>query len=382
VVVGATPAELIDRGFRQVGKDFPVFLHPETQEEYALARTERKVAPGYKGFTFDTSASVTLEEDLKRRDLTINAMAEDAEGRVIDPYGGRADLEAGLLRHVSPAFAEDPVRILRVGRFAARFGFCVAEETRALMRAMVAGGEVEALVPERVWTELERALCEPRPRLFFEVLRDCAALEVLFPEIERLFGVPQPVLHHPEVDTGLHVLMVLDQAARLSTDPRVRFAALTHDLGKGLTPEEEWPRHLGHEARSAALIEALCTRYRAPADYRDLAVLVARYHTRCHQAERLRPGTLLETLEALDAFRRPERLESFLSACEADARGRTGLEDRAYPPADRLRAAFEAARAVDAGAIAQSGRSGEEIRQVLRQRRIEAIAKETIGVAP
>ncbi len=375
VVVGATPEDLIGLGFRPVGKDFPVFLHPESHEEYALARTERKVAPGYKGFTFDTGVGVTLEDDLRRRDLTINAMARDAEGRLIDPYGGRADLEAGVLRHVSPAFAEDPVRILRVARFAARFGFHVAEDTRALMRSMVAAGEVRALVPERVWAELERALAEPRPRLFIEVLRDCGALEALFPEIERLFGVPQPAVHHPEVDTGVHLLMVMDQAARLTLDPRVRFAALVHDLGKGLTPREQWPRHPGHEERSVALIDGLCARYRAPADYRALAVLVARYHSRCHRADQLRPATLLETLEALDAFRRPERLEAFLAACEADARGRTGLEDRPYPQAMRLRAAFEAAQAVDARPLAEGGRPGNEIRELLRKQRLEAIAQ-------
>jgi len=376
VVVGATPEAMRAQGFTQVGKDFPVFLHPETHEEYALARTERNTAPGYHGFEVHASPDVTLADDLQRRDLTINALAEDAQGQLIDYYGGRQDLEDRLLRHISPAFAEDPVRILRVARFAARLaadGFRVADETRQLMRDMVASGEVDALVPERVWQELVRALGEATPSRFIEVLRDCGALAVLFPEINRLFGIPQPERYHPEIDTGVHTLMVLDQAARLSEEPLVRFAALTHDLGKGLTPREQWPGHRGHEARSAELVDALCDRYKAPNDFRALARLAARYHMRCHKAFELRPATLLETLEATDAFRRPERLERLLLACEADYRGREGLEDRPYPQAELMRRAYEAAAAVEARPLAEQGLNGQAIREALTRQRIEAI---------
>ncbi|MDE2089067.1 MAG: multifunctional CCA addition/repair protein [Gammaproteobacteria bacterium] len=378
VVVGATPAEMLARGYKQVGKDFPVFLHPETHEEYALARTERKTAPGYKGFAVHAAPDVTLEQDLERRDLTINAMAETLDGRVIDPFDGRRDLEARRLRHVSPAFVEDPVRILRVARFAARlarWNFTVADETLALMKRMVDNGEVDALVPERVWQELVRALGEDHPARFFEVLRACGALARLFPEIERLFGVPQPPRHHPEVDTGVHTLMVLEQAARLSPDPCVRFAALTHDLGKGETPAGEWPHHHGHEQRSVRLVQALCRRLRAPNDYRDLAVLTARYHGHCHRAAELRPSTLLDTLQALDAFRRPQRFEQFLLTCEADARGRTGREDVPYPQADWLRAARQAAVAVNAAALADGGLRGEALARELRRRRLDAVRR-------
>ncbi len=374
VVVGATPEELIARAYRPIGRDFPVFLHPETHEEYALARTERKTAPGYQGFVFRSSPEVTLEDDLRRRDLTINAMAEDQEGRLIDPYGGRADLAAGILRHVSPAFVEDPVRLLRIARFAARLGFRVADETLALLREMVAAGEIDALVPERVFAELERALREPEPRRFFEVLRACGALDVLFPELARLWGVPQPARYHPEIDTGLHTLLVLDQATRLSPDPRVRFAALVHDLGKGTTPSEQWPSHRGHEERSVASIHALCDRYRVPNDYRDLAVAVARYHGHCHRALELRPGTVYKTLAALDVLRRPERLDGFLRACEADARGRAGLADRPYPQAEFLRRASSAARAVGTEPLLERGLSGEALGRELERLRIEAIA--------
>jgi tRNA nucleotidyltransferase (CCA-adding enzyme) len=373
VVVGATPEEMRARGYRQVGRDFPVFLHPETGEEYALARTERKTGPGYTGFVFHASPEVTLAEDLRRRDVTINAMAMDAAGRLIDPHGGQEDLRQGVLRHVSPAFAEDPVRILRVARFAARYGFTVAPETEALLAAMVASGEVDALVPERVWTELERALGERLPVRFFEVLRGCGALARLFPEVDALFGVPQPPEHHPEVDTGVHAMRVLEQAARLSADPRVRFAALVHDLGKGTTPPELWPRHLGHEERGVALVEGLCARYRAPRDYREIGVLTARHHGRCHRALELRPGTLLELLEAADAFRRPERFERFLLACEADFRGRPGYEGRPYPQAERLRAARAAAAAVEARPLAARGLAGLALAQELRRLRIAAV---------
>ncbi|MFQ5995552.1 MAG: multifunctional CCA addition/repair protein [Acidiferrobacterales bacterium] len=380
VVVGATPEEMVDRGFKPVGSDFPVFLHPETKEEYALARTERKTGKGYKGFKVYAAPNVALEDDLRRRDLTINAMAEAADGTLIDPFGGADDLRDGVLRHVSTAFTEDPVRILRVGRFAARYAqrnFEVAERTIALMRQMVDAGEVDHLVAERVWVETERALSEQRPRRFFEVLRECGALGRVFPELDALFGVPQPPTEHPEIDTGVHTMMVLDQATRLSTNSRTRFAALVHDLGKGVTPKEEWPGHVGHEVRGVDLVKQLCGRYRVPNDYRDLAVLVTRYHLVCHRAAELRAGTLLKTLEALDLFRRPERLELFLIACEADARGRTGLEEKDYPQAGIFRQAFAAADAVDAEQIAAENkkRDGAAIGNKLRQERIAAIKK-------
>jgi tRNA nucleotidyltransferase (CCA-adding enzyme) len=376
VVVGATPAQMLALGFRPVGKDFPVFLHPETGEEYALARTERKTAPGYHGFEFHADPSVTLEQDLKRRDLTINAMAEAPDGAIIDPFGGRDDLAAGRLRHVSPAFAEDPVRILRVARYAARYaqwGFHVAHDTNALMRQMVESGEVDALVAERVWQELSRALGEATPARFFEVLRGCGALARIFPELEQLFGVPQPKQHHPEEDTGVHTLLVLTQAARLSTDPRVRFAALVHDLGKGTTPREEWPRHIAHEHRGVALVEQLCARLRVPTDYRDLALLVTRYHGVYHRAAELRAATLLDTLEHLDAFRRPERLEPFLLACEADSRGRPGFEDLPLEQPDIFRRAFRTAAAMTAKDVVAAGYSGKAVGDELRRRRIAAI---------
>ena len=378
VVVGATPEEMVRLGFRPVGADFPVFLHPQSKEEYALARTERKSGRGYKGFTVYAAPDVPLEDDLRRRDLTINAMAEDEQGNLIDPFGGARDLRDGILRHVSPAFAEDPVRILRVARFAARYaarGFRVAPETIGLMRDIVQAGEVDYLVPERIWAEFERALAEDRPSRFFEVLRDCGALARLFPEIELLFGVPQPERYHPEVDTGLHSLLVLDQAARLSPDARVRFAALMHDMGKGSSPSQDWPRHLGHEERGAEQIMAFCQRLRAPNDYRDLAVLAARFHARCHRLDELRPGTVLQTLEALDAFRRPERVEQFVLACEADFRGRPGYEERSYPQAERFARAFAAARAVDQAEAAAKGGSGEDIALRIREQRIAAIKR-------
>lgn len=376
VVVGATPEQLQAQGYTPVGRDFPVFLHPETHEEYALARTERKTAPGYHGFAFHSTPDVTLAADLARRDLTINAMAQAVDGTLIDPYGGQADLEQRLLRHVSPAFAEDPVRILRLARFAARFaplGFTVAPATQTLMRDMVQAGEVDALVPERVWQELAKALAEPTPAMFFRVLRDCGALGVLFPELEALFGVPQPAVHHPEIDTGVHTLMVVDQAARLSEDPVVRFAALVHDLGKGLTPPAKWPSHPGHEAAGVALVDGLCDRLKVPNDMRELGRLTSRYHLHCHRVESLRPRTILDTLGALDAFRRPQRFEQFLLACEADYRGRAGLEQRPYPQAQLLRRAYAAAAAVAGGALAAQGLRGPEIGAALRRQRLAAI---------
>jgi tRNA nucleotidyltransferase (CCA-adding enzyme) len=372
VVVGASPEDMIRLGFRPVGRDFPVFLHPETGEEYALARTERKTARGYRGFVVHAAPEVTLEEDLQRRDLTINAMAEDEDGSLIDPHGGQADLRAGLLRHVSAAFAEDPVRILRVARFAARFGdFRVAPETLALMRAMVDAGEVDALVPERVWQELARGLMEATPSRMFLSLRACGALARLLPELDRLFGVPQPEKHHPEVDTGVHVMAVLDEAARGGLSLAARWAALLHDLGKGATPPELWPSHHGHEARGVGLVRAVSERLKAPAECRDLAILVARDHGNAHRALELRPATLVELCERLDAFRRPQRFEEFLAACAADFRGRAGHAERPYAQADHLREALRAARAVDAGAIAAS--AGKDIPGAIHAARVAAV---------
>ena len=374
VVVGATPADMQARGFKLVGADFPVFLHPQTKCEYALARTERKTAPGYKGFSVHAAPDVTLEQDLARRDLTINAMAETEGGELIDPYGGARDLKAGVLRHVSPAFVEDPLRVLRVARFAARFGFSVADETLALMRTLVDAGEIAHLVAERVWSEMERALGEQRPWVFFEVLRECGAHAVLLPEIEALFGVPQPAAHHPEIDSGVHTLMALQQAARLSRDTRVRFAVLVHDLGKGTTPSAEWPRHIGHEERGVKIIKNFCQRLRVPTEYRELAEAVSRYHLHCHRALELRAETVLKTLEGINAFRRPERVEWFLLACEADARGRKGLEDRAYPQAELFRRAYAAAREVGVE-VANADAKGAEIGAQIHAHRLQAITQ-------
>jgi tRNA nucleotidyltransferase (CCA-adding enzyme) len=377
VVVGGTPDELTALGYRPVGKDFPVFLHPTTGEQYALARTERKTGPGYYGFETRFSPDVTLAEDLARRDLTINAMAMDDDGTLVDPHGGLKDLEARVLRHVSPAFVEDPLRVLRVARFAARFaplGFSVAPETMALMHRIVSGGELAALVAERVWAETERALGEDRPAVYFEVLRDCGALAAVFPEIAALDGVPQPEKWHPEIDTGLHTMQVLEVASSLSRDTTVRFAALVHDVGKGLTPREDWPRHLGHEESGARLIESLCARLRVPNEHRDLAVLVARHHAKVHRAAELRPGTLLELLEATDAFRRASRFECLLLACEADARGRgPELRSRPYPQAQLLRRAREAAARVRLDPDVIAGDPGPVIAERLHAARIGAI---------
>lgn len=377
VVVGATPDDMLARGFRQVGKDFPVFLHPDTGEEYALARTERKSGKGYYGFEVYAAPDVTLTADLERRDLTINAIAQAPDGERIDPYGGRADLEARVLRHVSAAFEEDPLRVLRVARFAARFaalGFAVADETLDLMRRMVASGELDTLTPERVWRETRRALETERPDIYFRLLRECGALAVVFPEIDALFGVPQPPKHHPEIDTGVHILMVLRQAVRLTDDLPVRFAALVHDLGKADTPADVLPSHHGHEARGAKHVDALCRRLRIPNELRELGVLVARYHLHCHRADQLRPETLLKLLEDADAFRRPARFEQFLLACEADARGRKGLEDRPYPQPDYLRGALKVAGAIEGRQLADEGYAGAELGRRLRELRRAAIA--------
>ena len=370
-VVGARGEELEALGYQRVGKDFPVFLHPETKEEYALARTERKTAPGYHGFEFDCSPDVTIEQDLERRDLTINALAQDENGTLIDPWGGLADIQNRVLRHVSDAFAEDPVRVLRVARFAARFhhlGFTIADETMQLMRRMVEDGEVDALVTDRVWKETELALVGRDARVFIETLRACGALRVLYPEVDALFGVPQPEKWHPEIDTGLHVMMVLDQAEKLSAELDVRFAALVHDLGKGNTPQSKLPSHPGHELRGCKLIRRLAERLPVPNACRDLGLMVSEFHTHVHRAFELRPKTILKVLEKTDAFRRPDRFERFLLTCEADARGRAGLEDRDYPQADLFRGAFAAATSIDAGAIAGANEGGRIPRAIRRER--------------
>jgi tRNA nucleotidyltransferase (CCA-adding enzyme) len=378
VVVGATPQDLLAQGYRAVGKDFPVFLHPDSSEEYALARTERKSGHGYAGFSFDTGSAVTLEDDLRRRDLTINAMAEDADGRLVDPFNGAADLHARVLRHVSPAFIEDPVRLLRVARFAARYaplGFTVAPETLALMREMVVNGEVDHLVAERVWAETRKALAEPQPSAFLRVLRDSGALARLFPEIDALYGVPQRPEFHPEVDTGVHTEMVVDMAARLAPgDALVGWCALVHDLGKALTPTDQLPRHVGHESGGVAPIRALAARYRPPVEYAELAVLCCRLHLNAHRAFELRPVTILELFEQLDGFRKKERVEKFLLVCSADKRGRLGLNDAPYPQADWLREAFAVAARIDARRFVERGLQGAAIGEAVRRERIAAIA--------
>ena len=377
VVVGALPEDLLALGYKPVGKDFPVFLHPHTAEEYALARTERKSGHGYHGFVFQADATVTLEQDLARRDLTINAIAADTEGALTDPFGGVRDIESRVLRHVSPAFLEDPVRVLRVARFAARFaplGFTVAPETMALMRQMVREGEVDHLVPERVWAETRKALGEAQPSAFVRVLRECGALAVLFPELDALYGVPQRAEFHPEIDCGVHLELVLDQAAQLAPgDDLVGFCALVHDLGKALTPVDELPRHIGHEQRGVAPLRALAARLKVPTEHAALAELVCREHLNAHRALELKPATVLKLLSALDALRRPARLDKFLTACLADRRGRLGHEDDAYPQADYLRAA-RAAAAVDAAPFVAAGLTGPAIGQAMQTARIAAIA--------
>lgn len=384
VVVGASAEELAAQGYRRVGKDFPVFLHPSTGEEYALARTERKTAPGYTGFEFDAAPTVTLEDDLKRRDLTINAIARADDGEIVDPWSGRADLAARVLRHVSPAFREDPLRVLRVARFAARFaplGFTIAAETLGLMKEIVAAGEMEALRPERVWQETVKALSTERPDVYFETLRACGALQRIFPEVEALFGIPQPAQWHPEIDTGVHTLMALRMAAQLSRSETVRFAVLVHDLGKATTPKDLLPRHHGHEQRSELLIARLCERMPVPNRFRDLARLVALHHGTVHRAAELRPQTIFRLITAADGLRQPERFDEMLIACEADARGRKGLEDRSYPQRDRLRTALRAAKSVDAAKVkAQRGLDGEALGKALNDERLHAI-KAVLGAS-
>ncbi|AVU78066.1 MULTISPECIES: multifunctional CCA addition/repair protein [Pseudomonas] len=376
VVVGATAEDMLAKGFRPVGADFPVFLDPKTGEEYALARTERKSGRGYGGFVFHASPEVTLEEDLIRRDLTINAMAEDDHGNLTDPYHGQRDLKARLLRHVSPAFAEDPLRVLRVARFAARYaplGFKVADETLELMRQLSDSGELQALTAERSWKEISRALMEKQPQVFIQVLRDCTALKVLMPEVDALFGVPQPEAHHPEIDTGVHTLSVLEQAALHEQPLTVRWACLLHDLGKGLTPAHEWPRHIAHEHTGLKLIKAVNERFKAPRDCQELALLVGQYHTHGHRALELKASTLLELLQSFDVYRRPQRFEEFIAACEMDARGRKGLESRSYPQADYLRGAAAAARGVAVQPLLEKGFKGPELGEAIKRERLRAL---------
>ncbi len=386
VVVGGTPQQLVDAGYLPVGKDFPVFLHPDTREEYALARTERKTAPGYRGFTVHADPGVTLEEDLARRDLTINAIARDGDGRLVDPFDGQRDLRDRVLRHVTGAFREDPVRILRLARFAARFtDFSVAPATMALMREMVADGEVDALVAERVWQELARGLMEDRPSRMFEVLRECGALARLLPEVDRLWGVPQRPEYHPEVDTGVHLMMVLDMGARLQAPLVVRFACLAHDLGKGTTPADVLPRHIGHEERSARLLKGLAERLRVPTDCRELGDVVAREHGNIHRSGEFGAAALVRLLERCDAIRKPGRFEEILLACECDARGRGGQEDAAYPQRPRLRVALQAAQSVDTAEVSRralaAGAQGQRIGEWIHAARIEAVAAAGIGAA-
>ena len=379
VVVGARPEDLLSQGYQQVGKDFPVFLHPRSKDEYALARTERKQGHGYTGFAVNCDPTVTLEEDLLRRDLTVNAIAQDAQGNIVDPHGGRRDLEQRVLRHVSEAFVDDPLRVLRTARFAARYAhleFTVAPETLVLMHAIVQQGELAHLPAERVWVEMERSLGERNPEVFIRVLRDCGALEKLLPEVEALFGVPQTAEHHPEIDTGEHVLMALQQAVACDYDTEVRFAVLLHDLGKGTTPQAEWPRHIAHEQRGKKLVTRACKRLKAPRRYTELAATVCQYHTHCHRALELRGQTLLKLLNNTDALRRPERFEAFLQACEADARGRLGFENRDYPQADYLRQALTVAQEVSAAQFTDSGISGKALGEAIsveRSRRLEAL---------
>jgi len=377
VVVGSTPEEMLEKGYRQVGASFPVFLHPSSREEYALARTERKQGHGYHGFSVDFHPGVTLEEDLARRDLTINAMARDADGRLIDPFGGKSDLESRLLRHVSPAFSEDPLRVLRVARFAARFaslGFSVHDSTMQLMRGITASGELEHLVPERVWSEIEAATSSAKPGIFVQVLRECGALAVLLPEVDDLFGVPQPAQYHPEIDTGIHVKMAMDFAAGMQWPAPVIFALLMHDLGKGRTDQSVWPSHVGHEARGVPLVERVCERFRAPGAWRDLAVKVCALHLRCHQLSVMRPTRVMALIEEADLLRRPDQAEPFLQACEADYRGRKDFGQRPYPQAQKLTAALQAARSIQARELDTEGLEGPEIGRKLREARVEAIA--------
>ncbi|MCW8330344.1 multifunctional CCA addition/repair protein [Photobacterium sp. SDRW27] len=376
VVVGATPQQMLDLGYSQVGSDFPVFLHPKTKQEFALARTERKSGKGYTGFICHSAPDVTLEQDLMRRDLTINAIAQADDGSLFDPYNGQQDLANKQLRHVSPAFVEDPLRVLRVARFAARFahlGFTVAPETLALMQDMVVAGELHALTPERVWKEWEKSLSSKNPEVFIKVLRQCGALGIIMPEIDALFGVPQPEQWHPEIDTGLHTVLVAEQAAKLTSDTTTRFAAQVHDLGKALTPKEEWPSHKEHCQTGLAAIKALCQRLRVPNDYRDIALVVCAQHTKIHHAMELRPSTFIKIFDQIDAWRKPERIEQLALCCRADVRGRTGCEQETYPQGDILQAAFSAAQGVAVKPIVEAGFTGKAIKEQLALRRADAV---------
>ncbi len=375
VVVGATPEEMVELGYKPVGKDFPVFIKPQSGEEYALARTERKTAKGYQGFSFNTSPDITLEDDLARRDLTINAIAQASNGEIIDPFNGQADLQAGILRHVSDAFVEDPVRILRVARFAARFNFTIAEDTQALMRTMTDNGEVDALVAERVWGEFHKALISDQPWLFISVLRDCGALAKILPEIDVLFGIPQRKEYHPEIDTGIHTLMVIEQATKISKEPLVRFAALLHDLGKAKTPVDKWPTHHGHELLGVPVIKSLCDRLRVPSKFRDLACVVSEYHLHMHRLNELKDSTILKMLEATGSLRNSERALHLSQVCEADARGRTGLENSDYPQSQQFLQLVEAANSINSGEIAKNAGSGQEIKAAIKRARTEAIKR-------
>jgi tRNA nucleotidyltransferase (CCA-adding enzyme) len=376
VVVGSTPEEMLSNDYKQVGADFPVFLHPKTQEEYALARTERKSGKGYQGFSVDFGKDVTLEDDLIRRDLTINAMAQDELGNIIDPYNGQQDVSDKILRHVSPAFSEDPLRVLRVARFAARFhhlGFTIADETLQIMKTLSQSGELELLTPERVWVETERALSEKSPWVYFDILKQCDALKVCFTELDDVFGVPQPEKHHPEIDTGIHSLLSLEQASRLSQDTSVRFAALMHDLGKAKTKKEDWPRHIAHETLGIKPIQILCKRLKVPNKHKELALKVCEFHTHIHRAFELKAATVFKVFKKTDALRKPERFDHILLASKADARGRTGYEDTPYKQMDYLAALFKTANSIDAKAISASGLPGPEIGQAIEDARIEAI---------
>ena len=377
VVVGATAKELLDHGYQQVGKDFPVFLHPQTKEEYALARTERKSGQGYTGFDIDASPTVTLEDDLLRRDLTINAIAEDGDNNIVDPHGGVKDINDKILRHVSEAFVEDPLRVLRVARFQARFqqyGFSIATETMQMMRDIAQSGELETLTIERVWTETEKALGEASPQAYFSTLRDCGALTILFPEIERLFGIPQTEKYHPEIDTGVHTLMVLEQAALLTDDKATRFAALTHDLGKGITPSDNWPKHHQHERLGVPLVKELCKRLRVPNDFKDLAIKVCEHHLNCHNAFELRAKTVYKLLKSCDVYRNPDILEKFLIACESDSKGRLGFENNTYAQREYLTRCFEVSKGISAKDVATNDLSGKEIGQAIEKARIGSIS--------
>jgi tRNA nucleotidyltransferase (CCA-adding enzyme) len=377
VVVGAAPQQLLDLGYQQVGNDFPVFLHPKTKEEYALARTERKQGKGYNGFICDFSRDITLEQDLIRRDLTVNAMAKDEDGTLFDPFNGQQDIKKKVLRHISPAFEEDPLRVFRVARFAARYatkGFTVAPETIALMQSINNSGELESLTAERVWKETARALLEPKPHVYIDILKSCGALDYWFKELTKLWGIPNPPKWHPEIDSGVHTLMVLEQAAKLSDKLTVRFASLVHDLGKALTPPEKWPSHHGHEKLGLAAINNLCDRVKAPNDCRELALLVSEYHTHIHRAYELKPKTMLNMFNACDAWRKPDRFHDLLTSCLADARGRTGFETSEYHQAQYVKAALNAALSVDIKAIVASGLKGKAIKEELDKQRISMIA--------